>query len=477
MQTITKLFRNTLTIATLILTISAINAAAATFTVTNNNDSGAGSLRDAITQANTNAQADTINFDAAFFNVPRTITLTTGELRITRDGSPGFEIGRLLTINGPGANLLTISGNNASRVFYVSTHGNLAMSGITVRDGNGVGTVLNNEGVSGGGMIAHVAYISLSNMTFRNNSVTGSSSGGAIYLSGIRSFTMTDSLVTENTAGYGGGIYDFGDTPVLTQRFFTNTTISNNTAANRSGGAFITGGTTTMTNCRITGNKAVSTLPAGGAASVGGLTLFGPATVTDTVISNNTAGIVPSAGYPNGVYGIIGGVNVDATSAVFRRVTVSGNSDHITGTAGGAGMQLRAAGGNTITIIDSLVSNNRHIAFTTPGAGPLPVTQGAGILSAGNISIINTTITGNVAENGYAGGIFNLANGLKIINSTITGNVAPYNDPNASEKGGGGIYNRSSSAQPSQFKTPSSPITRHRRDRMLKAHSSRTATI
>ncbi|HXG86672.1 MAG TPA: hypothetical protein VNI84_21820 [Pyrinomonadaceae bacterium] len=41
---------------------------------------------------------------------------------------------------------MTISGNNTSRVFYVSTYGNLAMSGITVRDGNGVGTVLNNEG-------------------------------------------------------------------------------------------------------------------------------------------------------------------------------------------------------------------------------------------------------------------------------------------------------------------------------------------
>jgi len=42
MQTITNFFRNILTIAVLILTVSAINAAAATFTVTNTNDSGAG---------------------------------------------------------------------------------------------------------------------------------------------------------------------------------------------------------------------------------------------------------------------------------------------------------------------------------------------------------------------------------------------------------------------------------------------------
>ncbi|HXG86671.1 MAG TPA: hypothetical protein VNI84_21815 [Pyrinomonadaceae bacterium] len=92
MQTIKNLFRNTLTLTVLMLTVAAMNAAAATITVTNANDSGAGSLRDALTQANSNAQADTINFDAAFFNVPRTITLTGGELPITRDGSPSFEI-------------------------------------------------------------------------------------------------------------------------------------------------------------------------------------------------------------------------------------------------------------------------------------------------------------------------------------------------------------------------------------------------
>jgi hypothetical protein len=130
-------------------------------------------------------------------------------------------------------------------------------------------------------------------------------------------------------------------------------------------------------------------------------------------------------------------------------VTVSGNIDHQTGVAAGAGMKLHAVGDITITVSDSLVSNNRHIAFTTPGGGPLPITSGAGILTdatAGTISIINTTITGNVAENGFGGGIFNLTNGLRIINCTITGNVGPYNDPNIAEKGGGGIHTRSGSA-------------------------------
>ena len=76
-----------------------------TLTVTNTNDSGAGSLRQAIADA---GRGDTINFNLS--NCPCLITLTSGELVIGKD----------LTIIGPGANLLTISGNNASRIFFIN---------------------------------------------------------------------------------------------------------------------------------------------------------------------------------------------------------------------------------------------------------------------------------------------------------------------------------------------------------------------
>src|SRR5207249_4673381 len=75
-----------------------------TFTVLNLADSGTGSLRAAITAANTNPGADVIDFAAQLHG---TIGLTSGQLpAITGD----------LNIAGPGAQKLTVSGNNASRV-------------------------------------------------------------------------------------------------------------------------------------------------------------------------------------------------------------------------------------------------------------------------------------------------------------------------------------------------------------------------
>src|SRR5437899_2183327 len=79
---------------------------AATLTVTNTADGGAGTLRAALTSA---GNGDTINFSLA---MPSVITLTNGELVITNN----------LAIVGPGATNLAISGNTNSRVFNVATN-------------------------------------------------------------------------------------------------------------------------------------------------------------------------------------------------------------------------------------------------------------------------------------------------------------------------------------------------------------------
>src|SRR5689334_12815871 len=100
---ITTVMKAAIAAACVIVWLSCFTAsgAAATLTVTNTNDNGAGSLRDAINAAA--YEGDTINFAPG---VSGTITLTGGQLTITKN----------LTINGPGANVLTISGGMASRI-------------------------------------------------------------------------------------------------------------------------------------------------------------------------------------------------------------------------------------------------------------------------------------------------------------------------------------------------------------------------
>ena len=92
------------------------SAQAATLTVNNLNDSGVGSLRDTINMATSN---DVVEF--LLGNHPSTITLTSGAIAIAKN----------LTINGPGANLLTITGNNQFPVFNINA-ADVKLSGLGI---------------------------------------------------------------------------------------------------------------------------------------------------------------------------------------------------------------------------------------------------------------------------------------------------------------------------------------------------------
>ena len=95
---------------------SAVPSFAATQTVINTNDSGAGSLRQAIANA---SSGDTITFTLPN---PSTITLTSGYLEINKD----------LTITGPGQAQLAIDGNKQFTVFFVDYPSQVSMSGLTI---------------------------------------------------------------------------------------------------------------------------------------------------------------------------------------------------------------------------------------------------------------------------------------------------------------------------------------------------------
>ena len=150
--------------------------ALSTLTVLNNLDSGAGSLRYEIAAA---SGKDTIVFAPTL--AEKTITLTSGELDITKN----------LTIQGPGAGKLAISGDNASRVFEVDgAKKTVTLSGLTITHG---------KSAFGGGIL-NDGTVTLTNCTVSGNGSAGG--GGGVYNNG-GTVTLTDCTVSSNAATEG----------------------------------------------------------------------------------------------------------------------------------------------------------------------------------------------------------------------------------------------------------------------------------
>jgi hypothetical protein len=118
--------------------------------VTNLNDSGDGSLRAAVQAANATSGA-VIDFARGLHG---TITLTSGELDLTSS----------MTINGPGADKIAVSGNNSSRIFNVSgSSTDVTISGLTLTDGKAAD--------QGGGILNHDSTLNLSGDVLSDNVV------------------------------------------------------------------------------------------------------------------------------------------------------------------------------------------------------------------------------------------------------------------------------------------------------------------
>jgi predicted outer membrane repeat protein len=272
-------------------------------TVSNTNDGGPGSLRAAIEFVE---DGGTIVFDPSLAG--QTITLTSGPLgALTPDP-------RTLTISGPGANLLTISGNNASSVFQINWGWTMTISGVTIKEGS-------------------------------------SSRGGGIY--NLGNLDLTNSTVSGNSAQYGGGIYVTGTGTVN----LTNSTVSGNSAQD-GGGIYVTGtGTVNLTNSTVSGNSAQY----GGGISVIGENLSGWCTVnlTNSTVSGNSA-TVAGGGIFNSE--ILSG-NVIACTVNLTNGTVSGNS-----ASSGSGI-FNSGGfyaGGFVNLTNSIIANGNDCAAVWP---------------------------------------------------------------------------------------------------------------
>src|SRR6266536_2575409 len=165
-------------------------------------DGTPGTLRSAMAAA---APGDSITFDPSLTG--QTITLTGGQLLIDKN----------LSITGPGAAQLTISGNHTTHAFQVPEGVSAMIEGLTIRDGY----------AEQGGAIYKLGTLTVSQSTLSGNSAL--SWGGGIY--NLGTLTVSHSTLSGNSAPVGGGIYNFINTLTL-----SHSTLSGNSA--RFGGGF-----------------------------------------------------------------------------------------------------------------------------------------------------------------------------------------------------------------------------------------------
>jgi hypothetical protein len=314
------------------------NVFAATTTVTNTNDSGVGSLRDAIAGA---SSGDVINFN---FMSPATITASS-TLRISTS----------LTISGPGASNLTISGAGAVQVFAIGSGVTAVISGVTIQNGFSLGFSL----FDCGGAINNNGNLTVGNSTLSGNSAEV---GAGVCNNGT--LTVNNSTLSGNSSinerfsfgGLGIGIYNaYGGMVTV-----TNSTLSGNSAVRYGGGIYNVGGTLTITNSTLSGNSA-------GFYGGGVYNLGGTLAITNSTVSSN------SAGFGGGVYNLSGILTV--TNSTF-----SGNS------AFDGGGVYNPAG--TVTLVNSTLSGNSAIE------------AGGGIFNEGSVTVINCTLAANSAGYG-----------------------------------------------------------------------------
>ena len=331
---------------------SAHSTAAATYTVTKTADTNDGtcdtdcSLREAVAAANGTADNDVVTFALPLFSAPQTITLSGTDIIMMNNGS--------LSIFGPGANRLTISGNNTSRIFTTSPSLVGTLSGVLLTAGNGVSTVQTGR-------------------------------AGAFYNNG-GNYTLSNVVISGNTAANGGGLNNAVAGSVLT---IMNSVVSGNTASGAGGGMqnFSTS-TMNIINSTIAGNTCNSTLTGGGAIQANG-TL----NITNSTFSGNTAaGGDGGALYYNGV------------GLVMTNTTIVGNN----ATGGGSGGLHKSTTTLNANIRNTIIAGNTGAA--SPDATGVFSSQGNNIIqtagtSSGWIASDQTGVDPKLAPFAFYGGL------------------------------------------------------------------------
>jgi hypothetical protein len=383
-------------------------------------DSGPGSLRATIAAA---TSGDTIDFASSINN----ITLTSAELDIPIN----------LTIEGPGAGALTISGGYANRVFEISNNATVTIEELTVADG----AVVSANG--GGILIDSGATLALKQAIVTGNSAYANSQGyygdgGGVENDG--SLTVTGSRFTDNqcsggsytdpiTEGSAGGAIDSQgpSLSVTTSTFAYNDAVGPSTGTGEgNGGAINTASTASIAFCTFSGNEAIGRTTNGGAISAGENELIAapPLSISNSTFTANQA---VGANNVNDFTEKFGGQAVGGAIASAGPLSIGGSSftDNIA-RAGNDGSNLNpidggpfvdsADGGgviefaNTLTISTTTFTGNEALAGSCV-AGPGGSAIGGGVASwifsattLTGVKFIDNVAVGGGGGPGYTGG-------------------------------------------------------------------------
>lgn len=374
------------------------------FVVFNTNDSGAGSLRQAVLNANSLGGNPAITFDPS---VVGTIALTSGELSVTQG----------MTLLGPA----TVSGNAQSRIFNISTSGTVTMARLTL---------MNGSGTSSGGAIHAQGNLTLTDCTISNNMTTGNGGGLAVSVSTL---TMNRCTVSGNVCNNCSGLYLQDSTA-----FITNCTFSGNSgvtgdairlnAANRS--TF-----TTLQNCTISGNSTSNSGDFGSA-----LTLEAPAapsvasaTLTNCTVSGNINSAASGKGAIHAAPGasqtilflqstiVSGNLAGGSPSDITGVVALGTSSANLIGVGGGL---TNGTNGNIVGVNNPLLgplANNGGPTLTMlPLAGSLAVDGGRAANAAPEVTVSGSTGTYTLTYNGATTSALSFNASLAVVKAALT---------------------------------------------------------
>lgn len=423
---------------------------AALFTVTEDGDTGAGTLRDVITQANSNGIYSIVVFDPGLDG--STIFLTSGEIWITQETTlfGGSYVGEIFT---PFANPILLDGGNSQRIFRIASFvSEVRLENLRFTKGNHFS--------SGGALWAQSGFLTTRDCVFDNNFAPDQ--GGAIHNDGATLLVQNcqfydnesdqggaisneagvavieDSLFEANQGtsgtfgGDGGAIYSEGtnylnDLLTVRRTIFRNNQGGDSNTSSGSGGnggaIFARQNTVTISECFFTGNRAGDGEGGSGIdGGVGGALFLRNDTVTSiekTTFTGNRSGL-PSDG--SGDHGIGGAIRVINSQGL--EIVNSTFYDNETGSdSDGGALSIEYAGIEEITLRHSTFAGNR---------GASAIFSETAIPSPTNLPILeNSIVTDNRTFD-------DLPNGVDVSGDfELEGNNLILNSPGATFSGSG----------------------------------------